>query len=314
MSTSKPVVLNKAVAIITNNTCNLTCSQCGTLQCYNFNDSYSWVNNEKYYRKWAEIADFPQIDLLGGEPFLNQDLYNWAKNIKNLWPDSVVTVGTNGTLLHLSKNIDLTRKLFDLDVSLIISTHAKDEYSRHEEYLWKIVEPFKNEIEIVDLGSDSKTRIEINKLWTRNGKTIVRHALVDKMFPNYVKKLENNTLILDDGDPVLSHENCMYNTNCYTIQTGLFYKCPLVFNYAIMKYKINYEDRAYPILESYKACSPFDDITEIEKFFSDLPKPITACSLCAFDKKKNPTEAWVPVTYDKTMKKAFKGSTKYDAS
>jgi len=311
MSTTKPIVLNKAIAIITNNTCNLTCNQCGTLQCYNFTDSYNWNTNANYYQKWAEIADFPQIDLLGGEPFLNRDLYNWAKNIKTLWPKSVVTIGTNGTLLNLSKNIQLTRDLFDLDVSLVISTHAQADYSLHEQYLWSIVEPFKHEINIVEV--EKSIGIAVNKLWTRSNKTLFRHALVDKMFSNYVKKFENNTLILDDGDPVLSHEKCIFNTNCYTIQNGLFYKCPLVFNYAIMKHKVNYEDRAYPILESYKACSPFDDIENITQFFNRLDKPINACSLCAFDKKENPTEAWVPVTYDKSMKKAFKGSTKYDA-
>jgi len=301
-----------SVAIITNNTCNLTCNNCGTLQNYNFNDLYSWEQNAKSMIKWAEIAEFDNIDVLGGEPYLNPHLYSWAKNIKELWPYANVRVSTNGTLLHLDKNILLTRKLLNVDVGLVVSTHTTDEFDLHEQYLWNIVEPFKDKIRVEQnhhiVGDIMSSDIE--KIWYYEDKIIFAHILVDRMFPNYVQEVKDNTVILDDGDPVKSHEQCIFNTQCYTIQDGLLYKCPLVFNYAIMKDLVNYEDRAYPLLDSYKACSPFDDIAVVKDFFNTLHHPIEACRLCAFDKKVNPTEQWVPVKMDKSMKKAFKGATK----
>lgn len=301
-----------AIAVITNNTCNLTCNNCGTLQNYNFTDTYTWEKNAEHMKKWAEIAYFPHIDLLGGEPLLNPDIYNWGKNVKELWPDSVVKIQTNGTLLHLKRIINVVRKLFDLGVELTVSTHTKDEYELHRQYLWNIVQPFKDKIKIeqtVDRNHDAMD-IDLEQIWVKDGRQIIQHILVDHMFPNYIKEVKDNTVILDDSDPVESHNSCPFSTACFTIQDGLFYKCPLVFNYAIMKHRVNYEDRAYPLLDAYEACSPFDPIEKIASFFSNLHKPIEACRLCAYDKKANNNKMAIPVTFDKSYKKAFKGATK----
>jgi len=302
------------VAIITNNTCNLTCNNCGTLQNYNFNDVSNWAQNEKYIRKWAEIAHFDDIDLLGGEPFLNPELYTWAKNVKGLFPNTTVKVSTNGTLLNLDKNIFLSRKIVDLGVAIIVSTHTAEDYELHREWIHKIAEPFINDLKIERIFTPSEDIIhdtvqEIYK-WKDSGALVFSHVLVDRMYPNYILEVKDNTVILDDGDPIKSHEKCIFNVNCMAIQEGLFYKCPSVTNYAIMKNLVNYEDRAYPILDSYKACSPFQPIEEIKEFFESLYEPIDACRLCAFDKKINPTTMERPVTFDKSYKKAFKGATK----
>lgn len=305
------IASSENIAIIINNTCNLTCNACGTLQCYNFKGTYRWSEESHFYEKWAEIANFPHIDILGGEPYLNPELYEWCYNIRRLWPDSELNIQTNGTLLHLPKNIEITRKIFDLNIGIIVSCHDRADYEKFEGYLWKIFEDCKNEITVEDVvndeGKDVAMTSDISRSWKRNGKHLVHHVLVDKMFPNYVKELRNGVLYLDDGDPVKSHENCVYATNCYTIQRGLFYKCPLVFNYAEMKTQVKYEERAYPLLNAYKECSPYDKIEDIEKFFNNLDKPISACSLCAFEKKKEPLKQWVEVTFDKSFKKAFKG-------
>lgn len=300
------------IAIITNNTCNLTCNNCGTLQNYNFTDVSSWAKNEKYIRKWAEIAHFDDIDLLGGEPFLNPELYTWAKNVKELFPNTTVKVSTNGTLLHLEKNIYLARKLVELGVKIVVSTHDEKDWESHHQCLLKIAEPFIDKVNIERSGTPDGDIMQdtYQHTWTMNNDFLFLHILVHKMYPNYVVEVKDNTVILDDGDPVKSHENCIFNVNCMAIQEGLFYKCPAVMNYAVMKHRVNYEDRAYPLLDSYKACSPFQPFEEIEEFFNSLHNPIPACRLCAFDKKINPTSMERPVTFDKSYKKAFKGATK----
>lgn len=293
------LALNKELAIIINNTCNLTCNNCGTGNCYNFKGTYRWSEEGHLYEKWAEVADFPEIDILGGEPYLNPELLDWAVNIRKLWPNANMTVTTNGTLLYLEKNIEVTRKFIEAGVRLVVSTHVMSDFEKFNNDIWKILEPWKDEIVITD-GD-----IPGSKVWNHGDKIVAfNHPVVD-MLPNYIKEVKNGIMYLDDGDVQASHDNCFWATNCYTLQRGLFYKCPLVTNYAEAKNQVRYEERAYPLLEKFKPCSPYDDIEDIKKFFEDLPKPIPACSLCAFEKKNNSPQ---PVTFDKSWKKAFKGN------
>lgn len=290
------------ICIIINNTCNMTCNNCGTLQCYNFNGTYRWSEEKDLYEKWAEVADFPEIDIMGGEPYLNPELLDWALNIKRLWPNSIVNVGTNGTLLHTAKNIKITRKFIDAGVILSVSGHDINLAEKILSDIWNIFEPYKDEIQTKQ-DADNKEMI----CFYKNGRMIAKYHPVYFMYPNYVKRIKDGTLYLDDGDAEESHKNCIYSTNCYTLQKGLFYKCPLVTNYAELKTQVRYEERAIPLIEKFKPCSPYSNKEEIESFFEKLDKPIDACKLCAFEKKKDPLKPNRPVTFDKSMKKEFRG-------
>lgn len=295
------ITFNHPLAIIINNTCNLTCNNCGTGQCYNFKGVYKWEEHAHYYEQWASLVDIPNIDILGGEPYLNSDLLKWTVNIKNLWKDSKVSVISNGTLLFLEKHINTTREFLEQDISLLVCTHAKKDFDTHNQYILGILEPYKNEIEIVVDEPDKFIR------YVRKGKTLIAHDLVDKMYQNYIKEVKDGVMYLSNTDPIKSHDNCIWAQQCFTLQKGLLYKCPLVTNYAEAKTQVKYEQRAVELLEKYKACSPFDSLEEIQRFIENLPNAIPQCSLCPYENIPDAKEKLIPVTFNKKWKKEFKG-------
>lgn len=300
MNSNEKINFENPLAIIINNTCNLTCNNCGTAQCYNFKGIFKWEDHADYYKKWASFLQVPNIDILGGEPYLHPDLLKWTLNVKNLWKNSIIKVVTNGTLLFLEKNIRLTKILIESDVELLVCTHKQSDFSLHETFIIKILEPFKPGIEIVkDAINDCIT-------YRKNGKNLIVHRLVDKMYKNYIKEVKDGIMYLSNSDPIKSHENCLWATNCYTLQQGLMYKCPLVTNYAAFKNQIRYEERAISLLEDYKSCSPFDKFDDIKKFIENISKVIPQCSLCPFDRMPNAKETLIPVTFDKEWKKKVK--------
>jgi organic radical activating enzyme len=294
------IKFDHSLAIIINNTCNLTCNNCGTAQCYNFDGVYNWIDTAEYYKKWSEIIDVPAIDILGGEPYLNPDLFEWAKNIKNLWPDSDINVETNGTLLFLDKNISITRQLFDIQVGILVSTHKKDEFQLHESYIKKILEPYMHDVKIVIIEEDQEVE------YIFKGKPLVRHTLIDMMHQNYIREIKDGVLYLSEGDPVKNHENCFSSTDCFTMQQGLLYKCPLVVNYAEAKKQIAYEKKAKDLLDQYRPCSPYDELTDIQTHIDNLVNMIPQCALCPYDKVPNSKVNVYPVTFDKSWKHMFK--------
>ncbi len=298
---NKIVVNDYPLAIITNNTCNLTCSNCGSINNYNFNGVSRWNTLKHYYEKWSEIIEFSEIDILGGEPFLNPDLEQWAMGIKTLWPTAWLSIGTNGTLLKLDKNIKLCRRLIDAGIIIKVSCHSRDHYREIENSFWKIFQG----LDITE-QEDFSDNAESKRRFLKDGKVIAEIHEVYYFFPNFTKEVKNGIIYLDQGDQEASHNNCIYSTSTFAIQDGLFYKCPLVYTYAQGKKQFNYEPYARALLEQYKACSPYDSQEKILDFFANLTKSIPQCQLCAFEKKTRATDKWIPIVFDKSNKKMFK--------
>ena len=297
---NKILVNDYPLAIIINNTCNLTCSNCGSINNYNFNGVSKWQEVKHYYEKWSELIDFGEIDILGGEPFLNPDLELWAMEIKRLWPNAWLSIGTNGTLLTLDKNIEICKRLISAGIIIKVSCHSKAHYKEIEQTFYKLFQDYEitEDEEFSDKG-ESKRRFRCN------GQVIAEIHEVYYFYPNFTKQVKDGIVYLDYGDQEASHSNCVYSTNTFAIQDGLFYKCPLVYTYAQGKQQFKYEPYAQELLEQYTACSPYDSEEKILEFFNNLTKSIPQCRLCAFEKKSKATDKWIPITFDKRDKKMF---------
>lgn len=85
--------------------CNYSCQGCNRFNNYYFSGSQLWKDHEKIYQQWSERVDIPAITILGGEPTLNPDLMNWVHGLKKLWPNSILNLTTNGSRLHLMKEL-----------------------------------------------------------------------------------------------------------------------------------------------------------------------------------------------------------------
>lgn len=50
-----------------------------------------------FIKKWAEAVEFEDLCIIGGEPTLNLDMWNWVEGVRGLWPNSAITITSNGT-------------------------------------------------------------------------------------------------------------------------------------------------------------------------------------------------------------------------
>ena len=117
------------------NVCNFNCVNCNRLNNYKFAGHYLWENVNSDYQRWSEKIEPKFINILGGEPFLNLDLPNWITGIRKLWPDTGITLLSNGSCLDLQK--DVYNLLKDNRVKLEIGLHDRSRYD-------SVVEQIKN--------------------------------------------------------------------------------------------------------------------------------------------------------------------------
>lgn len=287
--------------LLVGNLCNLTCSDCVFLSPFNFLGLQDWEKCKDNYEKWSEILDLDQIVCFGGEPYLNPDLDTWLVEFNRLWPNSDLELDTNGT--RLKKGKELTQKFLQRTKnSLRISVHDRSEWDEIKNNLESILGLW--DYYVVDQSTNPDLKLSYYEKDTNRFLAVI--IAQDTMMPPYFDKVENGTVYLGmNGDQEASHNNCPFN-DVYTFQDGLLYKCPLTVNYPEAKKQgIIFEPEAVELLDQYKPCSPYDSEEEIKEFFKNLDKSIPQCTLCAYDKKKDPLSFSRNVNLDINRKKVF---------
>ena len=79
------------------NVCNLNCTNCNRYNNFAFTGHDTWNLHEKTYEQWSKIISSRKIGILGGEPLLNPDFFNWLSGVARLWPHADIDIITNGT-------------------------------------------------------------------------------------------------------------------------------------------------------------------------------------------------------------------------
>lgn len=286
-----------SLAIQINHVCNLTCSGCATLNHINFRGHYRLKDREPYLEKWSKIADFEEISIVGGEPYLSPDLVEYGIKVRELWPNAEIDVSTNGTLLFLDKNIEKTKELIKQNILIKISCHSLDHLEKIEQSVHKILDGCDRIEEVVTpMGQHRKD-------YFKGSQRVFMVTIFDNFFEPWYKELKDGTVYLHglDNDPVASYNSCL--ANCLTMIDKFLFTCALTSTYFAGKHQFKYEEHAKELLDQYVPCSPDDDIESIKQWFDNLGKPIAQCSLCAMDKRERPNEIWVPIKFDKSLKK-----------
>jgi len=294
------IKINDPVSILVNNTCNLTCSLCAGLAMYDFVGTFKWNDHKERYAKWAEIADFEELSLCGGEPYLHPELDLWFSEVRKLWPNTYFEIMTNGT--RMSSRVELSRKFIqDGNACIVVSCHDVNDYEKIKKEIEETLSPWHTSLKTNEPDTHWKTV----EYYVEN-RLVIKYQLVTTMIVPYHKKVENGTVYFEmGGDQEQSHDKCDWKTS-YTFQHGLLYKCPAVTNYSEAKLQANYEPEAREILETYQGCDPFDNIENVKKFVDDLTKSINVCKLCAFDKPHRTDPFIRPIDLDVTRKTKFR--------
>lgn len=291
------------MSVIINNLCNMTCSHCAGLACFNFTGQQVWKDSKEYYERWSEILDIDEICFAGGETYLNPELPLWVEEFNRLWPDTVLEITTNGT--RLQQRLEFSREFLKREKNtLTVSVHEQEDWERIKFDLELTLEPwdyYTEEEEMIPLQQwrsivyrDPKTHRNIAKL-----------LRVTEMHPPYYKEVKDGTIYLEmGGDREKSHDACPWQ-HVYTFQEGLLYKCTLTTNYSEAVKQGRFEPEADKLLSQYQPGNPFDDIETIRSFIGSLDKSIPQCTLCAFDKQHDTMRLSRKVNQDLNRKKAF---------
>jgi len=119
------------------NVCNLNCPNCNRFNNYAFAGHYYWDDHSAEYEKWSKILNIKTIGILGGEPFLNPEMFKWIENIARLWPLSEINVITNGT--QLQRYPDLYKELLKYQGRVKLEINLHDKFQRQH-----VIEEIKN--------------------------------------------------------------------------------------------------------------------------------------------------------------------------
>jgi hypothetical protein len=301
------IKLDTYLSVVVNNLCNLTCSHCGGLACYDFKGNFDWKENADRWEKWAEYLDTDDIAFAGGEMFLHPNLDEWFLNMRRLWPNAHIEIPTNGS--KLIQRIDLARLILsDGNAHLRVSCHydSEEEYQKLKKDVLEVLSPWEKLLTVVE---EDYIPLEKNRTTTfyLGDKRILRYEHFIHFYPPYHHRVENGTVHFRmGGDQEASFNACVWHTE-YNIQHGLMYHCPAVTNYPEAKQQVKYVPEASEILEKYKACDPFDGYEVVKQFIEhDLKKSIEVCKLCAFDKIPDSKLANIKFTLDTNFKKKFR--------
>jgi len=301
------IKLDTFLSVVVNNLCNMTCSHCGGLACYDFTGNFAWKENAHRWEKWAEYLDTDEIAFAGGEMFLHPNLDEWFLNMRRLWPNAHIEIPTNGS--KLIKRKDLAHLIMgDGNAHLRVSCHhdSEHEYQKLKKDVLQVLEPWANELQVVDEEYIPNKQNRSTSYYV-NDKRILRYEHFIHFYKPYHDRVENGTVhFVMGGDQEESFKACVWHSE-YNIQHGIMYHCPAVTNYPEAKHQVKYVAEAQEVLERYIPCDPLDGYEVVRKFIEeDLKKSIEVCKLCAFDKQKDTKLPNIKFTLDPNFKKKFR--------
>lgn len=304
---NKKIKIDTYLSVVINNLCNLTCSHCGGLACYDFTGNFNWKDSEERYKRWAEYLDTDNVAFAGGEMFLHPKLDEWFLNIRKLWPNAHIEIPTNGS--RLLQRIDLARLIVgEGNAHLRVSCHYDDENKWEEikKNILTVLEPWADDLQIIE---KPYIPLEQNKTieYLLNGRRILRYEHFIHFMQPYHQRVENGTVhFFMGGDQDQSFEACPWHTE-YNIQHGFMYHCPAVTNYPEAKLQVKYIPEVQTSLEKYKSCDPLEGFDAVKKFIEhDMKQSIEVCKHCAFDKQKDTKLFNIKFNLDPNFKKKFR--------
>ena len=222
--------LNFAEFYITN-VCNLVCENCNRFNDFSRRGKIDF--DEKKYIDFSQKFNISRISILGGEPLLHPNLFNYVKGIRKLWPDCSMVITSNGLLINKVKH--LYEYCVANECELEISFHDKGNLDLK---IWKEIDYFKInngkgwgrvKTEILHhVGRDNeKFTTEAKHLQDERG---FKFLFTDAHFfsSTSIKEWrESTTPIPHNSDPEKAYHECTMKFS-HTFFDGELYKCGFI--------------------------------------------------------------------------------------
>jgi len=278
MPVQRKIKIRKAEFYITN-VCNLTCEYCNRFNNYNFKGWQDWKDYKQIYARWAELLDIDQLVIMGGEPFLNPTVCDWALGLADQWNRQTQIISNGTRINHVNGLYDaLKTKKTWVSVTLHNPNEIEEIMSGVENFLQHPITKH-NFAETGEKGNFDNTY----RTWVDANNVVVPFWLSDSFVQSAIIKNDAGELTLHNSDPTEAHDICVFaQYKSYHFIRGKLYKCgpvallPEFDNQNTLA--ISDEDRQ--LLNSYQPLTleNFDDYHE--EFFKNLDNPIPQCKFC----------------------------------
>jgi uncharacterized Fe-S cluster-containing radical SAM superfamily protein len=257
------------------NVCNLTCGDCASFNNLPLKGHFLWAENQEVVEQWSKIVDIEEINILGGEPFLNRDLDNWVTGIRNNWPQCnnlKITTGINDDRLLQFK--DSIRKWNRLNVGIEISIHDPSVWDQVDNYVTEILDINCQVFE----GIFTETAFpEKFKTYMSNGVVLFALKQSWKFAPSAIKEIRDGVIIMHDNDSVTAHKSCLWS-DCHYFVEGKFYKCVVAAAAPELAKQKTVDQHSHELIMKTEYATPTSE--NLDRYFSNLHKEIPQCSLC----------------------------------
>src|SRR6056300_370376 len=75
-------ILVHAIQWYISHSCNLTCSNCSNLNNFAIKGNSKFEDQKHFAEQWANKIHVNDFCIIGGEPFVNNDLHNWITGLR----------------------------------------------------------------------------------------------------------------------------------------------------------------------------------------------------------------------------------------
>jgi organic radical activating enzyme len=270
---NKKLYLEYAEFYITN-VCNLTCQGCNRFNSFKFKGWQSWNAWHDTYQMWSQEIDLGRITIMGGEPLLNPEFYQWVEGISAVWPRTHVMIASNGTQLHRHKklyNLLLENPRIGINVSIHNKMHKKQIIEKVKNFLTAPFEyiadttKYRESLEIID---DRGIRIKIFYNWWFHQGAIIGDP-------------ESGGLRLHDSDPIKAHDIC-HSKTCHHFDHGRLYKCgpSALFSAFDRQVGLQLSDADRILIKTAPSIGIEDSMEKKKQFLEHINEPIPQCKFC----------------------------------
>lgn len=310
--------LNYAEFYITN-VCNLNCKNCNRFNNFNFTGHQLWKDYADLYREWAKKISIKWMAILGGEPTLNPSFIDWVKGLLELWPDTEISIISNGT--HLDRHPELydilkaNRHRMFLEITVHgdswkpqiyqnIQNFVHGNIQKHYESKFVPVDQWQSSYNAVKDSSwpECNTPEDFSKLpvdiqdecnnyhslgrqsWHDSNGVKILVINSDAFYPSSVRpSLDTQHVTFHNSDPSRAVEVC-YSKYCHHFSRGQLSKCGVagILPEFIDQFDVDISEANRQLIKSYRPATSDMSTNDLGLFLENLYQgdPIDQCKFC----------------------------------
>lgn len=248
--------------------CNFACVGCTNYSNYKVSGLADWEDVKVQLTALKERLDIGTVSFIGGEPLLHPNIREFITGARELFPNSLIQLTTNGYLL--SKNIDILDVLDSINGALLkISIHRP-----HDQWFKDLKEEIENYFEW-HLNPDHRG------WWTNQNYLNLQYSMEMIFVKTFKDDFSNMMPYNNDADRAFN-ETCTQKL-CPVLRDGKLYKCSTTSELRRVLRDWNRLDipEWQPYLDIGLDLNCSDE--ELQAWADNYGKPAWHCSMCPID-------------------------------